>query len=155
LTEQEIAKLRAEAANECDGGDCGAIPGVYCGPCNAFQALRKAKLPLKKPVPHGPDPVERLKERFKARAEAEEARQEAKAEFEALVHCKDSPCDHEDPKFLARILQAFLQRIGTDLTLGYWESPSAEDDQDAAQEMSDLCVRAWDVVQRHGLLKEE
>jgi hypothetical protein len=45
----DSGRLVSLASKECDGGDCGAIPGVYCGPCHAAEELRKrAKAKRKK-----------------------------------------------------------------------------------------------------------
>lgn len=59
-----------------------------------------------------------------------------------------------DARYLARLLHAMVDRIGTDLECGDWESPSAEDQGQAAAEMADLCALAWAAALHHGLVEE-
>jgi hypothetical protein len=64
----------------------------------------------------------------------------------------DMPFDFQDPKLLATLLLALQERLPDDLSLGGWESPTAEDHAEATDEVLDLVGIAYRAAQIHGLV---
>jgi len=92
---------------------------------------------------------------------AKAARQDAREAKKTLTEFLARKTDPDSAHYLRELLWHIRHRIGEDLSLGYWESPSVysedpdEEGEEAVDEMEDLCQRAAVVEIGSGIVTAE